>query len=71
MRRSGTARARGAQASENAGVSSDGGWESPQPDGRGLPGEVRPPGVSRGLRRGREAQSMGMRRRFRSPSAWR
>lgn len=71
QRRRGTARAPGARRSENAGVSSEGGWESPPPYGQGFQGEVRPPWVSRDLSRGREAQAMDNISIVRSPSVGR
>src|SRR5574344_1775229 len=57
-RRRGTGRAPGAHGSENAGVSNDEGWESPPPIDVGFQGKVRPPWVSRDLRRSRKARPM-------------
>ena len=70
--RSRTARSGGPPSSENAGVSSDGGRGSRPPYGQGFPGKVRPPGVSRGLRGGREAHPMHSMSRSMRPAqeAW-
>ena len=45
---------------ENAGMSMrKRGWKARAPKAQGFPGKVSPPGVSRSLRRGREAWPMG------------
>ena len=46
---------------ENAGMSMrKRGWKARAPKAQGFPGKVSPPGVSRPLRQGREAQPTGM-----------